>query len=160
MIVNEKALFEKLRRIEALHAGATTPGERDAAANAIRHIQDRLEILEKEDPPVEYKFTLSDGWSRKLFMALARRYGLKPFRYRRQRYTTVMVRVSKRFVDRTLWPEVPRTRSSPARDARSRDRSRSLAGLPAGRRRGGGSGQARRARPAASGPLDMTKSHP
>ena len=38
-------------------------------------------------------------------MALARRYGLKPFRYRGQRYTTVMVRVPKRFVDDTLWPE-------------------------------------------------------
>ena len=105
MILDEKALYEKLRRIEALHAGATTPGERDAAANAIRHIRERLERMEKEDPPIEYKFTLADGWSRKLFMALARRYGLKPFRYRRQRYTTVMVRVSKGFVDGTLWPE-------------------------------------------------------
>jgi len=28
MILDEKALLEKLRRIEALHAGATTPGER------------------------------------------------------------------------------------------------------------------------------------
>lgn len=105
MILDEKALLEKLRRIEALHVGATTPGERNAAANAIRNIQARLELIEKEDPPVEYKFTLGDAWSRKLFMALARRYGLKPFRYRRQRYTTVMVRVSKRFVDDTLWPE-------------------------------------------------------
>jgi hypothetical protein len=105
MILDEKALYEKLRRIEALHAGATTPGERDAAANAIRHIRERLERAEKDDPPVEYKFTLADGWSRKLFMALARRYGLHPFRYRRQRYTTVMVRVSKGFVNGTLWPE-------------------------------------------------------
>lgn len=105
MILDEKALFEKLRRIEALHAGATTPGERDAAANVIRHIQERLKLVEKEDPPVEYKFTLADGWSRKLLMALARRYGLKPFRYRGQRHTTVMLRVSKRFVDGTLWPE-------------------------------------------------------
>lgn len=105
MILDEKALLEKLRRIEALHAGATTPGERDAAANAIRHIQQRLALAEKEAPPVEYKFTLADHWSRKLFMALARRYGLKPFRYRRQRYTTVMLNVPKRFVDETLWPE-------------------------------------------------------
>ncbi|HXT96431.1 MAG TPA: hypothetical protein VN853_09030 [Polyangia bacterium] len=105
MILDEKALYEKLRRIEALHAGATTPGERDAAANAIHRIRERLERAEREDPPVEYKFTLADGWSRKLFMALARRYGLKPFRYRRQRYTTVMVRVSRGFVDATLWPE-------------------------------------------------------
>jgi len=105
MIVDEKALLEKLRRIEALHAGATTPGERDAAANAIRHIQQRLALAEKEAPPVEYKFALADQWSRKMFMALARRYGLKPFRYRGQRYTTVMLRVPKRFVDDTLWPE-------------------------------------------------------
>ena len=36
MMLDQKALIEKLRRIEALHAGATTPGERDAAANAMR----------------------------------------------------------------------------------------------------------------------------
>jgi hypothetical protein len=105
VILDDKALLEKLRRIEALHAGATTPGERDAAANAIRHIQQRLAVAEKEAPAVEYKFTLADRWSRKLFMALARRYGLEPFRYRGQRYTTVMLRVPKRFVDDTLWPE-------------------------------------------------------
>jgi hypothetical protein len=105
MIIDEKALLEKLRRIEALHAGATTPGERDAAANAMRAIQLRLELVEKEQPPVEYQFTMGDHWSRKLFTALVRRYGLKPYRYRRQRYTTVMVRVPQRFVDDTLWPE-------------------------------------------------------
>jgi hypothetical protein len=105
MLLDEKALLEKLRRIEALHGGATTSGERDAAANAMRHIQQRLKLAEKEAPPVEYKFTLGDAWSRKLFVALARRYGLKPYRYRGQRYTTVMVRVPKRFVDETLWPE-------------------------------------------------------
>lgn len=105
MILDEKALLEKLRRIEALHAGATTPGERDAAANAMRTIQLRLKLVEKEQPAVEYKFTMGDHWSRKLFVALVRRYGLKPYRYSRQRYTTVMVRVPKRFVDETLWPE-------------------------------------------------------
>ena len=71
----------------------------------MRSIQARLKLVEKEQPPVEYKFTLADHWSRKLFMALARRYGLRPYRYRRQRHTTVMVRVPKGFVDDTLWPE-------------------------------------------------------
>lgn len=105
MDVSLKTLFEKLRRIEALHAGATTPGERHAAENAMRHIRERLARIEKEDPAVEYKFTMADSWSRKLFMALVRRYGLHPFRYRGQRHTTLMVRVPKRFVDGTLWPE-------------------------------------------------------
>ena len=30
---------------------------------------------------------------------------IQPYRYRGQRYTTVMARVSKSFVDQTLWPE-------------------------------------------------------
>jgi hypothetical protein len=34
-----------------------------------------------------------------------RRYDLEPYRYHGQRYTTVMVRVPKKFVDDTLWPE-------------------------------------------------------
>ena len=54
---------------------------------------------------MEYKFTMNDMWSRKLFVALLRRYGLPPYRYSKQRYTTVMVKVSSTFVDETLWPE-------------------------------------------------------
>lgn len=37
--------------------------------------------------------------------ALCRRYSLKPYRYARQRYTTVMVRVPEAFVDEVLWPQ-------------------------------------------------------
>jgi len=38
-------------------------------------------------------------------LALCRRYGLEPYRYRGQRYTTVVVRAPRVFVDQTLWPE-------------------------------------------------------
>lgn len=101
----EHRLLEKLRRIEALFAGATTPGEREAAATAARRIQLRLDTLAREDPPVEYKFSLPDAWAQKLFVALCRRYGIEPYRYRGQRYTTLQARISRRFVDETLWPE-------------------------------------------------------
>ncbi len=37
--------------------------------------------------------------------ALCRRYGLKPYRYHRQRRTTVMVRAPRRFLDEVLWRE-------------------------------------------------------
>jgi hypothetical protein len=104
-MLDEDKLREKLRKIEALFAGATTEGERVAAAEARRRVQQRLNNVEQVDPPVEYRFTLADGWSRKLFVALLRRYDLKPFRYRGQRRTTVMVKVPKRFVNETLWPE-------------------------------------------------------
>lgn len=101
----EQDLIEKLRKIERLHAGATTPGERDAAADAMMRIQKRLAEAQQIERAVEFRFTLTDEWSKKLFLALLRRYGLKPYRYARQRHTTVMVRVPPSFVDRTLWPE-------------------------------------------------------
>ena len=34
-----------------------------------------------------------------------RRYDIRPYRYHRQRHTTVMAKVPKRFLDETLWPE-------------------------------------------------------
>jgi hypothetical protein len=103
--MNQEKLTEKLKRIEALFAGATTEGEKDAAFNALHRIQTRLKEIQKQDPPVEYRFTLSDVWARKLFTALLRRYDIQPYRYPRQRYTTVMARLPKSFVDDTLWPE-------------------------------------------------------
>jgi hypothetical protein len=48
---------------------------------------------------------LPDGWAKSLFIALLRRYGLKPYRYPGQRRNTVMVRVTATFVNETLWPE-------------------------------------------------------
>ena len=89
------SLLEKLRKIEALYAGASTDGERVAADNARQRIAAKLKRYGQADPPVEYRFTLENRWSRKLFVALLRRYGLRPYRYRRQRLTTVMVRVSR-----------------------------------------------------------------
>jgi hypothetical protein len=44
-------------------------------------------------------------WNRRLFTALCRRYGLKPYRYPRQLRTTVVPRAPKSFIDKTLWPE-------------------------------------------------------
>ncbi len=101
----DQNLAEKLKRIEALFAGATTQGEKVAAGNAIERIKKRIEEFQVSDPPVDYKFSLNNRWSRRLFVALLRRYDITPFRRYRQRYTTVMANVSKKFVDETLWPE-------------------------------------------------------
>lgn len=103
--MHERELLEKLQKIERLYAGAATPGEKAAAADAIARIRARLKKTERAERAIEYKFTLADGWSKKLFVALLRRYELKPYRYARQRRNTVMVRVPKTFVDETLWPE-------------------------------------------------------
>ena len=101
----EQQLRERLRKIEALFEGAATSGERSAAAAAIARVKKALDALSKTERPQEFHFTLPDRWQRRLFSALCRRYGLEPYRYKRQRYTTVMVQVPKSFVEQTLWPE-------------------------------------------------------
>ena len=101
----EDQLREKMRKIDALFAGAGTPGEKLAAAAALKRVRARLDELGKRDPAIEMQFSMSDQWSRQLFLALSRRYGLKPYRLWRQRRTTVMLRVPQGFVNEVLWPE-------------------------------------------------------
>ncbi len=101
----EARLVEKLRKIERLFARTDVAGERAAAESALERIRERLDQLERIEAPVEFRFSLPDAWSKSLFLALLRRYGLAPYRYRGQRRTTVMVRVTRTFADQVLWPE-------------------------------------------------------
>ena len=105
MIDEEQQLIEKLRKIEVLFARPGTEGERRAAERASNRIRARLTALEEIEPPVEFRFSFADAWSRSLFIAVLRRHGLGPYRYPGQRRTTVMVRVVKSYVNATLWPE-------------------------------------------------------
>lgn len=99
-------LIEKLKRIESLFADrAATAGEKAAAGEARERIRQRLTAFAETEPAVEYNFALRNPWSHRLFVALLRRYNIRPYRYARQRYTTVMARVPVRFVRETLWPE-------------------------------------------------------
>jgi hypothetical protein len=69
----EDRLREKLRKIEALFAGAATPGERAAAGAAAERIRLQFETASKTERLEEFKFSISDPWSRQLFAALCRR---------------------------------------------------------------------------------------
>lgn len=101
----EKELREKLRKIEALFSGGSTDGEKDAAKEAKKRIVERLKLIQKREKSVEVRVPIPDRWSRQLFVALCRRYGLKPYRYARQRTTSVMVKAPKSFLNDILWPE-------------------------------------------------------
>jgi len=104
--MSEEALLRaKLRKIEALFAGAGTPGERSAAGAAAERIRQRLREVEKTERADEVRFSIADPWSRQLFIALCRRYGLRPFRYPRMRRNTIVVKAPRSFLDRVLWPE-------------------------------------------------------
>ena len=112
-MTSEAQLREKLRKIAALFERATTEGERQAAAAAMGRLTQGLGSSfdsftappKKPSELIEFQFSFPDRWQRRLFVALCRRHSLKPYRYKRQRYTTVMVRVDTNFLNRTLWPE-------------------------------------------------------
>ena len=99
----EDQLRERLKKVETLYYGATTDGERGAAGAAAERLKAKLEGVSRRDPAIEMKFNLPDQWSVRLFIALCRRYGVRPFRYPRQRSTTIMVRAPRRFFDTVVW---------------------------------------------------------
>jgi hypothetical protein len=88
MITDETNLRDKLRKIEALFAGAATPGERQAAGAAAERIRLQLAAAASTEPEIEMRFSIPNPWSRRLFIALCRRYGLK-----------------RTFLEHTLWPQ-------------------------------------------------------
>ena len=102
---SEQRLREKLRKIEALFAGAATAGERAAAGAAAERIRKQFQAASKSERAEEFKFSIPDLWSRQPFTALCRRYGIRPFRYRRMHRQSVLIRAPASFVNGVLWPE-------------------------------------------------------
>lgn len=102
--MDEEALITRLKAIHRLRVGATTPGEAKAAAAAYERVARRLDRL-RSQRPVRHKFSIHDPWARKLFFALLRKHGLRPYRLYRQHRTTVRVDAPRRFMDEVVWPE-------------------------------------------------------
>lgn len=101
--MDDRQLRERLAKIKALFDGATTPGEREAAKAAMDRVQGRLD---RESPAlIEYRFSLSDPWSLRLFLALCRSKGVRAYRYPRMRRTSVCVRLAPVEIERGLWLE-------------------------------------------------------
>ena len=78
-MTDDQQIRDKLAKIKALFAGATTPGERQAAQSALNRVQQRIDGSPQPqavvDPPVEFRFSLTNRWSLRLFLALARSKG-------------------------------------------------------------------------------------
>lgn len=101
----EQELREKLRKIAALFEGTTSAGEREAAEAALNRVRAALAAAEETEPSIEMSFRLPDPWKRQAFLALSRRYDLRPYRYPRQRYSIILVRAPGAFISQMLWPE-------------------------------------------------------
>ena len=80
------------------------PGSARLSGSIDRIRQALNRAVETQSLP-EIKFSMADQWQRRLFLALCRRYGLEPYRYKGQRYNTLVIRAPRDFVKQALWPE-------------------------------------------------------
>lgn len=112
-MAGDGALRAKLAKVEALFRRAGSAGERAAAGAAMDRLHARLDSSRerKREPEVELKLSLPDVWSVSLLVAVCRKHGIKPYRYARQRRTTVMVRARERVFEGVVWPEFERLHS-------------------------------------------------
>ncbi|MFN8578257.1 MAG: hypothetical protein U0354_15575 [Candidatus Sericytochromatia bacterium] len=100
-----KNLLDKIKKIESLIAGAKTDGEKNAAISAKERILQKFPELKINSNLKEYTLYTPDTWHKKLLIAICRKYEIKPYRYYRQKYTTVMIRVNEDFLNNVLWKE-------------------------------------------------------
>ncbi len=108
-MVDDEKLRAKLAKVEALFRRTGSPGEYAAAGAAMDRLHGRLAgSAGKHEPEVELQFSLPDAWSVSLFVAVCRKHGVRPYRYRRQRRTSVVVSAREREFNRVVWPEYSR----------------------------------------------------
>lgn len=100
-------IVARLAKLEMLFARGASEGERAAAGAAIERLRARLaeEARTAREAEIEVQYSLPDLWSLKLFLALCRKAGVRPYRYPRQRRTTVAVRVQRSVFERTVMAE-------------------------------------------------------
>lgn len=102
----EQELVARIRKIEALYQGAQTDGEQAAALAALGRIEARLDLERmRNEPERELQFSIADPWQRRVFCALLRKHGIRPYRYPRQKRQSVVARIRPTFLDDILWPE-------------------------------------------------------
>ena len=69
----------KLAKLEALFARGATQGERAAAGKALDRLAARLDDA-PDKAETELQYSLPDAWAVRIFVALCRKHGVRPYR--------------------------------------------------------------------------------
>lgn len=99
----EQDLIEAFQTSEIRHA-RRLDGTVANAEQALLRIRARLQELAAAADVQEFQCPTRTDWDLLVLHALLKRYGLQAYRYRKQRKSTILVRVSKRFMNDCLWP--------------------------------------------------------
>lgn len=97
----EQFLIDSFHATELKQSGSRS----DFTAEQVKErIRARLQASATAADVEEFQFNLKNDWEMIVLQALLKRYGIKSYRYRKQRKSTVLFRVSKQFMDELLWP--------------------------------------------------------
>lgn len=98
-------ILERIKKVEALIDWAKSVWEKNAAIAARERILKKYPELDIKNNIIEYTIKTQDFWHKKLFVAICRKYNIKPYRYYRQKYTTVTIKINEIFLNEVLWKE-------------------------------------------------------
>src|SRR5688572_30557595 len=102
-MAGEEALAAAFRACEIKHAsrlGGTVADADEARLRIRAHVQQSQQALDVQ----EFQCPAMSAWEMLVLHSLLKRYGLQPYRYRKQRKSTVLVRISKGLMNNCLWP--------------------------------------------------------
>lgn len=106
---DEAKLAEGLRAIELELAGPPERGAPQTSDSARLRIMARLSEAEGREAVAECRMSAPDPWSHRLLLALFSRYGIKTYRYRRQRLSAINAKLAPTFAQEVLVPAFNRS---------------------------------------------------
>ena len=95
----------KLLKIQALHSGAKTEGEKKSAIKAKTRILKKIEGFNYPDNSNKYKFSLKNSKNVNIFIDILNRYEIADYKILKKNNTTLVAKVPGLFVDKIIWPE-------------------------------------------------------
>lgn len=102
--MDEKKVRETIRKVEAQRDSTPFDAERETACRMLETLRAKLAAAREQGSLMEISYSLMNEWERRVLFTLCRHYGLRTFRRRGQRQSTVIVLVSASFQHGTLWP--------------------------------------------------------
>lgn len=103
--MDDTTALDRMRAVEARFLSLPSGADPAAVRAGVERLRAQLAEARSRERDDVITVSIADPCGRSVFIALCRRYGLKPHRHARQRQATVVVAAPPSFYDRVLWPE-------------------------------------------------------
>ena len=103
--MDDVTALDRMRTLEARVLGLPDGADLAAVHAGVERLRAQLTETRSRERDEVFTTSIPDPCARAVFLALCRRYGLKPHRHARQRRATVVVAAPPSFYEGLLWPE-------------------------------------------------------